>query len=467
MKSKHRYFDPLLKEEAVYLSNKHNNKSHLARQLNITPSLLHNWRSSYAKIGAGCFCGKGRKRTPNEPHELVEQKQAVRTPKQRYYHPNFKEQAVLLSYQRSTISEIEKELDITPLLLYTWRKTYQRYGPGCFNGKGKPRKDAYQEKVHQMENKCREMELQVEILKKSCHYSAQGRSAVFEFIKKHEQKYTLQKLCSVLEISESTYRKWKKQPVSDTKRRIILLKEKISSVFYHSGRYYGCVKIAQELKNKGTDICRTQVALYMSEMGLRRKAKRKFKITTDSRHNFYTSPNVLNQHFKVDGPSMAWVSDITYIQTTKGFVYLTIIMDLYDRKIIGWSLSSTLTARRTSVAAWEMAELTRDVSSGLIFHSDRGVQYACRAFTSKLDSYKCITRSMSRRENSLDNAPAESFFNTLKRELLYHSKLQSRKDTRKSVIDYIENWYNKKRIHSSLNYLTIEEFNMESKPNYL
>lgn len=198
-------------------------------------------------------------------------------------------------------------------------------------------------------------------------------------------------------------------------------------------------------------------------MGLRPKARRKFKITTDSKHNLYTSPNILNQKFKVSKPSVAWVSDITYIQTNKGFLYLTIIMDLYDRKIIGFSLSSTMSAQNTSIAAWEKAVESRGVKEGLVFHSDRGVQYACKVFTKMLDSYKCVIRSMSRKENSLDNAPAESFFNTLKRELIYCNKLLSRKEIKVSVIDYIENYYNKKRIHSSLNYMTIEEFNSNSE----
>ncbi|WP_317164676.1 IS3 family transposase [Flavobacterium hydrocarbonoxydans] len=237
----------------------------------------------------------------------------------------------------------------------------------------------------------------------------------------------------------------------------------MTSIFLESSKRYSCVKIAKELTAGGTKISYTQVGLYMTQMGLRPKAKRKFKTTTDSKHNFYTSPNILNRRFKVSGPSIVWVSDITYIQTDKRFLYLTIIMDLYDRKIIGWSLSSNMKAEKTSLAAWEMAVNNRKVSEGLIFHSDRGVQYACRAFVSRLDSYKVITRSMSRRENCLDNAPAESFFKTLKCELLYNCKLMPKKETKDTVIDYIENWYNRMRIHSGLNYQTIEEFNTATK----
>lgn len=461
MERKYRYFDPDFKSKAVLLSYKQNNQSQLAKLLNITPSLLFRWRNEFELLGEEGFSGKGKIKNIQSIPKTVEQEKKTTKSQRRYYDSAYKEKIVLLSYQAQNISQLEREYDLTPGLIPHWRVIYDKYGEGCFRGSGIPRKNPDEQAVYELENKCIEAELHLEILKNSRPYLSKGKYAIFEFIKKNEKKYTILKSCRALGISESSYRLWKKMPVSETKQRIIFLKEKISSAFYDSGRRYGGVRIAKELTNSGTKISRTQVGLYMAQMGLRPKAKRKFKITTDSKHNFYTSQNILNQRFKVSGPSMVWVSDITYIQTAKGFIYLTIIMDLYDRKIIGWSLNSTMTARRTTLAAWEMAVTTREVKKGLLFHSDRGKQYACRAFTNKLDSYKCITRSMSRKENFIDNAPAESFFNTLKRELIYQNKLISRKHTKEAVIDYIEEWYNKKRIHSSLNYKTIEEFNSE------
>lgn len=462
MEKKRRYFDPDFKKKAVLLSYKQTNLSQLARLLNITACLLYRWRIEFERLNEIPFEENGKMKYALATPKMPTKKIRPGVLKRRFYEAVYKEKIVVLSYQRSNVSEVEREYDLAPGLLAQWRVIYDKYGPGCFCGSGIPRKNADEAKIFQLENKCFEAELNLEILKNSLPYLVKGKNAVFKFVKNNEQKYTIIKLCRVLGISESSYRLWKKKPLSETKLRIILLKQKISAAFLDSGRRYGCVRIAIELTKSGTKISRTQVGLYMTQMGLRPKAKRKFKITTDSKHNFYTSHNVLNQRFKVNAPSMVWVSDITYIQTAKGFLYLTIIMDLYDRKIIGWSLNSTMTAHRTTLAAWEMAVATRDIKAGLLFHSDRGVQYACRAFTEKLDSYKCIIRSMSRKENFVDNAPAESFFNTLKRELVYQNKLLSRKRTKEAVIDYIENWYNKKRIHSSLQYKTIEDFNAES-----
>ena len=167
-------------------------------------------------------------------------------------------------------------------------------------------------------------------------------------------------------------------------------------------------------------------------------------------------------------PSKVWVSDITYIQTKEGFIYRTTIMDLYDRKIIGWSLSDGMStddpsdsaqAKQTTLLALKMAVKNRNVEKGLIFHSDRGVQYASKKFVNVLDSYKKITRSMSRKGNCWDNAVAESFFKSLKTELIYGNKLITKEQMKLEVFEYVEIWYNRKRRHSALNYATIEEFN--------
>ena len=156
----------------------------------------------------------------------------------------------------------------------------------------------------------------------------------------------------------------------------------------------------------GYKISRVTVAKYMKELGLRSKLSKKFKVTTDSKHNYLIVDNVLNRNFAPTEPSQVWVSDITYIQTKEGFVYLTFLIDLYDRKMIGWSLSNTMSTADTTLAAWRMAIKNRPVKKGLIFHSDQGVQYATKKFTNVLESYGVI-RSMSRKGNCWDNAVAE------------------------------------------------------------
>jgi putative transposase len=157
-------------------------------------------------------------------------------------------------------------------------------------------------------------------------------------------------MCKVLDVGIGRY-KMEKKGISEKQKAIILLKEEISSIFFSFKKLYGRNKITQELHKRGYKICEKQVSFYMRQLGLRRIPKRKFKVTTDSKHNYYTAPNILNRNFKIDAPSKVWVSDITYIQTNKGFLYLTIIMDLYDRKIIGWTLSSDLSTEKTTLVA--------------------------------------------------------------------------------------------------------------------
>lgn len=213
-----------------------------------------------------------------------------------------------------------------------------------------------------------------------------------------------------------------------------------------------------ELASLGDKLSRITVAKYMNQLGLRSKLSKKFKVTTNSKHKYLIVPNVLNRAFSVTEPSKVWVSDITYIRVIEGFVYLTTVLDLYDRKIIGWSLSNGMSVEETSLAAWRMAIKNRSVEKDLIFHSDRGVQYACKKFTNVIESYKIITRSMSRKGNCWDNAVAENFFKTLKTEQIYGNKLISKEQMERDIFEFIEIWYNRKRRHSALDYKTIEEF---------
>lgn len=265
-------------------------------------------------------------------------------------------------------------------------------------------------------------------------------------------------MCKVLQVGRRSYYQWKSQSVSDRTQRAVLVKEKISSIYFDSKQRYGSPRITVELKASGSIVSRVTVAKYMRQLGLKSKLSKKFKATTNSKHTHSIMPNVLNREFTVVEPSRVWVSDITYIRVKEGFLYLTTVIDLYDRKVIGWSLSNGMSTEETSLAAWKMAAKNRGIVKGLIFHSDRGVQYASKKFTNVLDSYKIINRSMSRKGNCWDNAVAESFFKTLKTELIYGNKLISREQMELVIFEYIEIWYNKKRRHSTLDYNTIEEF---------
>ena len=268
---------------------------------------------------------------------------------------------------------------------------------------------------------------------------------IYLFIKDHEKIYSIEKMCKVLEISNSSYYKWKKQAVSERQKRVILIKEAITNIYFTAKQRYGSPRITLELQNIGYQISRPEspartgeaitVAKYMKQLGLYSKLSKKFKVTTNSKHNHFVVPNILKREFTVKEPSKAWVSDITYIHTKDGFLYLTIILDLFDRKIIGWSLSNGWSTKQTTLSAWKMALKNRKITNELIFHSDRGIQYASKNFTNMLDSFKTVTRSMSRKGDCWDNAVAESFFKSLKTELIYGNKLITKEQMELEVFD--------------------------------
>ncbi|WP_433765793.1 IS3 family transposase [Flavobacterium ginsenosidimutans] len=377
----------------------------------------------------------------------------------RLHTSEFKKKAVLLSYERKNVAETAKELDVKPKLLSKWRTIYQKYKEGSFPGEGRKRVYYEDAKIYELEKKLAESQLRLEILKEGIKLKPFGKQAIYNFIHQNKKKYPIGTMCQVLGISTSMYNLRMQQPLSKREIKAALLKEAIATVFYEFKQYRGCVLIARELCRRGIQISEDQVTFFMKQLGLKRKVKKKYKVTTDSNHKLYISPNILNRQFTADKPSKVWVSDITYIQIEKRFLYLTVIIDLYDRKIVGWNLSSVLSTTATILPAWNMAVNNRDLRDGLLFHSDRGTQYANKLFTSTLKQYKCI-QSMSGKGSSIDNAVSESFFNSLKRELIYSQKtLLTPKEMRAEIFEYIENWYNKKRRHTALKYKTIEEFN--------
>lgn len=236
----------------------------------------------------------------------------------------------------------------------------------------------------------------------------------------------------------------------------------IRSIYIDHKQRYGSPRITKELEKKGIKISRITVAKYMKEMGLKSKLGRRFRQTTDSKHSYPVANNLLNQNFKSTEIGKKWVSDISYIPVKEGFIYLTIIMDLHDRKIIGWSNSKTLKASDTVWAAWHQALGNRKLDIHGIFHSDRGTQYASTSFANEL-KINNIQQSMSRKGNCWDNAVAESFFKTIKAELLDFKRLKSREETELLLFEYIEIYYNRNRRHSALDNLTISEFHQQNR----
>lgn len=265
-------------------------------------------------------------------------------------------------------------------------------------------------------------------------------------------------MCKVFKISKSGYYQWLQNGDSGRWKQNQQLLIEIKKIFEDSHQSYGSPRMTEELRSVGFSVSRPRTARIMQAAGLQAKRKRKFKATTDSRHNYPVAPNLLNQEFEVTAPARVWVSDITYIRTNKGWLYLTVIIDLFDRKVIGWAMSKGLSAEETSIPAWRMAVKNRPVTDELIFHSDRGIQYACNAFTNLLGREKLVVRSMSRKGNCWDNAVAESFFKTIKVELVYQRSFVDQEHAKLTLFGWIETWYNKKRRHSALGYKTINEF---------
>ena len=264
-------------------------------------------------------------------------------------------------------------------------------------------------------------------------------------------------MCQTLKVSRGGYYAWLNRPVS---QHTVINKEildRIKKIHTESKCLYGSPRVTDTLREEGFQVSRPRVARLMREHGIRAKTVRKFKVTTQSDHHFPISPNLLCQDFKSEAFGKVWTSDITYIKTTEGWLYLTVILDLYNRQVVGWSMSSGLTAPQTVIPALEMAFNRYRPLPDLIFHSDRGVQYACEEFRAKLSEYQFI-QSMSSIGNCYDNAVSESVFSTLKKEHVYHCLYKTRFDAKQSIFNYIEVFYNRIRKHSTLGYLSPVQF---------
>lgn len=270
-------------------------------------------------------------------------------------------------------------------------------------------------------------------------------------------------MCKYMRVSKSAYYHWlKNKDLIAVKSPRMFLEERIKLIFKQSKEIYGSCRIQKMLEREGLIYSRSYVAFLMKEMGLKSILKRKFVVTTNSKHTFKIANNELNRNFTSIKLGEKWVSDITYIRVGESWNYLTIIMDLADRKIVGWVLSEDMTTENTVMKAWIYARRTRTIGPEFIFHSDRGVQYASKKMTNLFSFNRKATQSMSRKGNCWDNAVAESFFKTIKYEWLYRFKFDSCFQLYESIHSYIT-WYNTKRLHSSLGYITPLEMELKLK----
>lgn len=285
----------------------------------------------------------------------------------------------------------------------------------------------------------------------------------FALIEAEKANHDVAVLCRVLNVSRQGFYAWLSRKPSARSQQDNRLAHRIRVAFDSSKRRYGAPRVHQELQAEGLSTSRKRVARLMRQHGLvARGRRRRFVQTTDSRHGFGIAPNRLDRQFTPEAPNRVWATDITYIPTRKGWLYLAVVLDLYSRKVVGWAMQPYLD-RRLVLAALQMAIATRRPAPGLVHHSDRGVQYACDEYRQLLQDAKIIP-SMSRKADCWDNAVVESFFSTLKQELVFDCDFMTHAEARSAIFEYVEGFYNRRRRHSTLGYVSPAEYESQS-PN--
>ena len=280
----------------------------------------------------------------------------------------------------------------------------------------------------------------------------------FSYIKNHRDEFNVAALCNVFDVTAAGFYAWLTRPQSARALRAHALSEQILAVHHDTKGIYGSLKITHELRHRKTIVNRKTVAKLMKCLGIMSKTHKRFRVqTTDSNHANPIAPNVLAQNFaQATSPNTVWGVDITYIPTDEGFLYLAGVMDLFSRKIVGWSMSDSLSTQLVE-RAMHVALLSRKPAFGLLHHSDRGVQYTSERYRALLEAHG-VELSMSRTGNCYDNAMVESFWGKLKTEMVRHDRFKTKAQAHTAVFEYIEMFYNTKRLHASLSYQSPEQF---------
>jgi putative transposase len=273
----------------------------------------------------------------------------------------------------------------------------------------------------------------------------------YQFIEQHRAEYEVSLMCELLQVSRSGYYAWRKRPVSAREMANQQLLEQIERAYEASGGRYGSPRVYADIKDE-IPCSLNRVARLMQQHGIRGKQTKRYKKTTQQNEKHAYAPNLLDQNFTASRPGEKWCSDITYVWTAAGWLYLAIVIDLYTRCIVGWAMADRMTTQLVK-KAFQMAWRQSRPADGLLFHSDRGSQYTSDAFQRLLQAHRvCV--SMSGTGNCYDNAVAESFFSTLKSELIYQTSYLTREEAITDIFFYIEGFYNRQRRHSALGYLS-------------
>ena len=279
----------------------------------------------------------------------------------------------------------------------------------------------------------------------------------YAWIDGHRREFELAELCAALSVSTSGYRSWKRGGSPKRKRltdaQMLALIRAIDRQWKNA---YGSPRMVRELRDRGFPAGKERVERLMRDNGIRARHKRRFKATTDSKHALPVAPNLLDRNFQPAAPNQVWSADLTYLWTNEGWLYLAVVLDLFNREVVGWSIKPRMTSDIV-MDALSMAWFRRQPAPGLMHHSDRGSQYASHVFQARLHEYGMVC-SMSRKGNCWDNAPPESFFNSLKNERVHGTRYDTRDEAIADVFDYIEPFYNRRRKHSTLGYVSPVKF---------
>jgi putative transposase len=278
----------------------------------------------------------------------------------------------------------------------------------------------------------------------------------YPFIKEQQEFFSLSALCRAMQVCRCGFYAWRKRAKSAHQIQDETLTEQIKSVYQESKETYGSPRICADLKEAGIPCSQKRIARLMRLSKISALRRKRFVVTTDSDHKMPIAENLLDRTFEVQTPDTRWTADITYLWTGQGWLYLAVILDLFSRRIVGWAMDQTID-RALVLSALNMALVGRKPVSDLLCHSDRGSQYASGDYQKRLKEVGIVC-SMSRRGNCWDNAPTESFFAGLKKEMVYRTRFETRDQARSAVFSWIEVWYNRKRRHSTLGYLSPEAF---------
>lgn len=372
------------------------------------------------------------------------------TRKRQVFSPEFKREAVaLLEKGDKNVAQLARELGVKRTHLHRWREELDTYGRDAFPGVGKRNKQTPSNETARLRAENRRLQEENEILKKAAIYLCERSGVRFAFITDHASYYRITQLCSAMNVSRRGYYDWLNRP--DSARAIAnreLLVE-IKRLFYQSREVYGAPRIYHALLKQGVECGLNRVARLMRENKLVPKTVKKFRATTDSRNSRNPTENLLDRQFTAGKLNEKRVADVTYIPTREGWLYLASVLDLYSRKIVGWSMSNRLTSQLVQKALQNAVD-ARQPALGLLVHSDRGKEYYAAEYQQLLTKYGLICRS--RRGECHDNAVMESFFHSMKVENIYGHDFKTRAEARARLFEYIEVFYNRQRLHSSNGY---------------